>query len=187
MSKVSLRQFDPENIAQLDLRMWRSYYNGQYLKLFFLLVSLLNKFFGIKYLQSMRAAWHAALASMDFRRNIGKEDAQRVLKNLERSLEIIHANSTEVFDYRKAAKLELEWWLVHRYPKRYTISLEDALAAAMAVLYKVDPSKLGEYARNRAKAMRLRDEINSSNQARTWEEIASLLNNSYKSLHKAVN
>ncbi len=187
MTKKSLRKFNPDKVAEIELHMWQAYYRHQFLKLFFLLTRLTRENFGVNYLVSIQIAYYAALAAGDFRLNKGKENQERVLKKLIRFCQIISEHSTEPFDYKKAAELELQWWLVDRYPDRYQISRKESLALAMAAIYNIDPSKLGEYASKRAEAMVLQDEVeNLKGVEADWNKIGLLLKDSWRSIYQVI-
>ena len=186
MKKQSLKDFDPDIIAELDLKMWRAYYERKFLKLFILLFRLNQQFFRFNYLSTLKATYYSASATIDFRLNRGKENHKRITRKLTRFFKIISDNSIEEFDYKKAAELELNWWLVDRYPDRYTTSREGALAMAMANLFGVEPSKLSEFGNYGAQAMVLRDEARSEGKEFDWNAMGSLLNKSFNSLHKNI-
>lgn len=170
--------------------MWRAYYEHRFLKLFSLLLRLTKNFFGFSYLRSIPPAFYAAKAAIIFRRNKGKENDENmksVLKNLSCLYEIIRKNSVEKFDHKQVAELELEWWLVDRYPERYQTSRSVALANAMAALFSIDPDNLTTYATARAEAMVLCDKIEgATTQLVDWGKVRVLLKVSYSELSKAV-
>ena len=187
--RKSLKNFNPDKIAVLETRTWHAYYHHQFLKLFFLLVRLMHEFFDLNYLHAVRVAYYSASATIDFRLNKGKENQeiiQRITKKLTQFYLFISNHSLETFDHEKAAKLEIEWWLVDRYPSRYGISREEAIKMPIALIYDVDSSKLNEYAENRARAMVLQDEAEIEHREADWKRIGSLLKFAYGSLHRAV-
>jgi hypothetical protein len=193
--KASLKDFDPDYVGAIESKMWQAYYCRRFFKLFILLIKLLRAQFHLGYILSIRAAYYAAFAAALFSIQKGKEDEKRMLKKLEELYKIVADNSVESFDYKKAAELELNWWLVDRYPDRYSITREEAVVSLPAFLYTIDPVKLKEHAQYRAQAMVLdRSQAmavkNKSRTARTlkdWEEITVLLKKSYISLYHAVN
>jgi hypothetical protein len=66
--------------------------------------------------------------------------------------------STVPFDPRRAAALELEWWIVHREVDDHPPGdLEAALAELAAELYQVPAERLWTHAAHRAEAMTVRD------------------------------
>lgn len=185
--KSSLKQFEPEKVAALELNMWRAYYNHNFFRLFFLLRKLIKTQFHLGGIDPIKAAYYAASAAIQFRLQRGKENKKKISGKLISFFEIIAKNGIEAFDHRKVAELELEWWLVDRYPERYYDTREQALAAAMAMLYNVEPERLAIYARNRAEAMVLQDKAETENKEADWQKIGALLKESYVSLYESVN
>ena len=93
------------------------------------------------------------------------------------------------FDARRAAELELEWWIVHRERKaRSPGDLDCSLADAAAAIYLVPSDRLMEHGRLRAEAMILRDDsaANGGTSDSDWERIHQLLRGSWQSLSRAV-
>ena len=119
MSKHSIKNFNPGRVARLELEMWQAYYGHHFFKLFFLLIKLVHESFCVNYFLSIQVAYYSAIASIEFRLNKGKENNLSILSKLEKAFKLISQNSIEVFDYKKVANLELNWWLVDRYPDRY--------------------------------------------------------------------
>ena len=129
----------------------------------------------------------ARTAAAAFRKNTRTKDYTKSLKDLEAFYVYIHKHSLENFEAKQMAKLELEWWLVHRYPKQYSQSLEEALAQAMATLYNIKPQPLIGYAKFRAQAMHIRDIATWQTKTEPdWQKIENLLLKSYEELKKAV-
>src|SRR3990167_1573477 len=188
MSKKSLKQFNPERVANFEARMWRAYYRHNFLMLFFLLIGLAREFFGVDYFTAMRMGYHSALAATNFRlrKKTQSEDKAKILKELTHFYKLIFDHSLESFDYKNTAQLEMDWWFIDRYPERYTISREEALAQAMAVLFNVNPARLTEYANFRARAMILQDEAEASRKETDWGLVGDFLSKSYCSLYRSV-
>ncbi len=111
---------------------------------------------------------------------------ERISRKLTHFFKVVSNNSAEHFDPRKAAELELNWWLVDRYPDRYQVSRGEALAMAMANLYDVNPSRLAEFGRYGAEAMALRDQARSEGKAVDWSGIESMLKKAFRSLYVNV-
>jgi hypothetical protein len=74
---------------------------------------------------------------------------------------LVAARHGETFDVDVAARLEIEWWRVHRHLQREDGSSEqqlvDALAALWAHVYDLEPGALLQAAGERAEAMRHSD------------------------------
>lgn len=188
MSKVNLRNFDYQKVAKLDSDMWRAYYNHQFFKLFGQLLKLIRSQLGLSWFLTIRLAYHAGWAAVDYRIRKKKGiKSERVLKNLIHFYKIISDNSIKPFDYMEAAKLELAWWEIHRRSYRNNKELEQSLADAAAVMYDISPTALKEYAHYRAEAMILpRHEGDDQKVPTDWNEVERLLVKAWGSLHAAV-
>lgn len=187
MSKKNLRQLDYQKVAKLDSDMWRAYYDHRFLKLFLLLVQLMHAQFQFGWFLALKAAYYSGFAATDYRINRGHEPYARVERHITKFYKAISDHATEPFDYRKAAKLELEWWNIHRYPKKYEKTLEASLAECMATIYSGNQKDFIEYAHYRAEAMVLRDEAGDVKKIEPdWQKIESLLLGSWKVMLQAA-
>jgi hypothetical protein len=156
--RVDIRAFDPDEVARLETAMWRSYYDRRRLPLFGQLVALLQGQFHLQPLRAVTLAGLAARAAAVFQVGAGHDDYRRALPYLERYYRAIRAVSDVPFDPERAARLELEWWIVHREAERRPPGdLEAALADLAAELYQVPAERLGAHAARRAEAMTIRD------------------------------
>jgi hypothetical protein len=185
-----IRQFDPQLVARLDTEMWRSYYDKKALKLFLQLGELLRKQFNIPFWRSQVIAFHAARAAFVFKK--GKERAayEKALPSLKKYYTALQKISTTKFDIQEAARLELEWWIVHRQrAQQQEGNLEKALAESAAVIYQIHPEKLQTYARYRTEAMDIRDEQAQGDgvSEAEWKQIAGLLDQCWEALYRSVN
>jgi hypothetical protein len=186
----NLRDFQPEEVGQLETAMWKSYYAHQRLALFGELATLLRHQYGLPVLRSYRAAYYAARAAAVFQGGHSHADYEKALPALVAFYTAIGHVSAEPFDVNRAARLELDWWIVHR--ERATHPREDLdrdLAALQGELYHLPADPLMEHARLRADAMLLRDRGAESGNltAQQWAEIDRLLRLSWRSLWEAVN
>ena len=95
-----------------------------------------------------------------------------------------------MYDVDKVARLELEWWIIHRERSHHPPGdLERSLAELQAEIYHVPIEKLMEHGRLRAEAMIIRDtkaEAGGVTEA-DWARIGELLRVSWRSLLNAVN
>ena len=187
---TDLRRFDADEVARLETAMWRSYYSRERVKLYTELGELLRKQYGFSYWKSQEVAYHAARAAFVFKDGRGRADYERALPDLVAFYGAIREASGSDFDARRAAELELEWWIVHRERERRPAGdLERALAALAAEIYHVPAERLSEHARLRADAMRIRDDKAASGGVTEadWARIDALLHASWQSLLRAVN
>jgi hypothetical protein len=186
--RVDIRAFDPDEVARLERAMWRSYYDRRRLPLLGQVFALLRSQFQLPPGRSLALAYLAARAAAVFQVGRDRADYQRALPYLERYYDAILAVSQTPFDAAEAARLELEWWIVHREAAEADGSrhdLERALAALAAELYQVPAGRLGDHAGRRAEAMTIRDrrarEPGGVTEA-DWERIEDVLRRSWRSL-----
>jgi hypothetical protein len=188
--KVDIRAFDPDEIARLDTAMWRSYYSRERVRLFIELGELLDKQFHFPFWRRQLVAFYAARSAFVFKDGKARDDYEKALPDLRKFYTEIHDVSRSDFDVDQAAKLELEWWIVHRQRMQYKPGdLSQALADGAAVIYGVSADKLKEYGDLRAEAMDIRDTKaeNGGVSEDDWQRIDDLLHRSWASLHAAVN
>ncbi len=185
----SLRRFDPHEVARLETDMWRSYYGRSRLKLAGQLVDLLREEYHLPFWKSVAGAYHAARAAAIFQDGHNRAEYERALPDLVRYYSIIHDAGEEPFAVEKTARLELEWWIIHRERKRHPPSdLEQSLAVLQAEIYHQPPELFAEHARARAEAMLLRDSSQESGgvSEQDWARIGTLLDTSWTSLQNVV-
>ena len=188
--KTSLREFDADEVARLETAMWRSYYGRERVKLFGQLSELLRTQYRLSFWRSNAVAYRAAKAAFVFKDGRGRADYERALPDLESFYRSIRAVSDTDFDVGRSARLELEWWIVHRERRRHAPGdLERALADLQAELYRLPAERLSEHARLRAEAMAVRDTKADEGGVteEDWRRIDELLHGSWRSLHAAVN
>src|SRR5262245_32561206 len=111
--------------------MWRSYYAKQRLKLFNELALLLRQQYDLPLVRSYVVAYHAAKAAFVFKDGAGRADYERALPDLLAYYGAIRKVSQTPFDVDRAARMELEWWIVHRERKKHAAG---DLARALAEL-----------------------------------------------------
>ena len=184
-----LREFDADEVARLETAMWRSYYDKERLKLFFQLSELLRTQYRMPFVRSNQTAYYAAKATFTFKDGHGRADYEKALPDLVKFYRAIRKMSDIPFDVDRAARLELEWWIIHRERARHPPGdLEKALAELQAEIYQVPVDRLMEHGRLRAEAMTIRDTKAESGGVteEDWTRIDDLLRQSWRSLATAV-
>jgi hypothetical protein len=187
--KRDLRRFDPVARGRLETAMWRSYYDRKPVKLFFELAEMLRTQFQFPWLRSYLGAYYAAEAAFVFKDGKQRSDYEKALPALKSYYGAIRKIGNINFDVQRAAKLELEWWIVHRERERYAKeALDRACAEAAAEVYQVSPDSTAEHGGLRADAMVIRDTRAAAGGVRKqdWAQIDSLLRACYRSLHRVV-
>jgi len=172
-----LRVFDPVAVGKLETLMWRSYYDHQRVRLFTELTTMLRTQYGMPFWRSVLTAFHAAKAAVVFQRG----DYPGAMPDLLAYYDLIARSSSTRFSTENAAKLELDWWIIHRERDRHAPGdLDRSLAVLQAEIFSLPAEKFIEHAHARAEAMHLRDAGGD------WARIDELLVASWTSLHRAV-
>ena len=186
---TKMREFDPAEVARLEAAMWRSYYERQRVTLFNQLAELLRTQYHMTPLRSNQVAYYGANAAFVFKQGRQRPDYEKALPDLVKFYAAIGQTSDIPFDVDRAARLELEWWIIHRQRAQHPPGdLEKALADLQAEIYHVPVERLMEHGRLRAEAMTIRDtkaEGGGVTEA-DWARISELLGGSWRSLAKAV-
>lgn len=153
-----LRHFDPKEVARIETDMWRSYYERRQVALFLQLAELLRTQYGMPLLRSNVVAYSAAKAAFVFKDGTNRVDYERALPAVTDFYAAIHRVSTTPFDTNRVAKLELEWWIIHREREKYgQADLALSLAELQSAIFTLPSAKFAEHGRLRAEAMLLRD------------------------------
>ena len=186
----SLADFDPHVVARLETDMWRSYYDHRSARLFGELTELLRTQYHVPFWRSCTGAYHAARAAVVFQRGHQRSDYELALPDLRSFYTIIRKGSQTDFPVEDAARLELEWWIVHRERAQHPPGdLEKSLADLQALIYRQPADRFQQHAQARADAMRIRDTRAESGgvTGADWAQIATLLDRSWTSLKTSVD
>ncbi len=187
---AKMREFDPDEVARLETAMWRSYYQKEQVQLFNQLSELLRTQYHMPLVRSNQVAYYAANAAFTFKEGKTDQDYEKALPDLVKFYGAIRKMSDIPFDVDRVARLELQWWIVHRERwKRQGDELPKALAELQAAIYGVPLDRVMEHGRLRAEAMKIRDTKADEGRAMTeedWNRINELLRQSWRSLAEAV-
>jgi hypothetical protein len=187
---AKMREFDADEVARLETAMWRSYYEKKQVQLFNQLSELLRTQYHMPLVRSNQVAYYAANAAFTFKDGKTEKDFEKALPDLVKFYSAIRKMSDIPFDVDRVARLELQWWIIHRERwKRPSDDLPKALAELQAAIYGVPVDRVMEHGRLRAQAMAIRDTKADTGQAITeedWKKINDLLRQSWGSLAKAV-
>jgi len=173
-----MRQFDPDRLASLEVRMWQAYYAKERARLFALLVTMLHEQYRYSWAMATKEAFHLARAAATFGDLRGGYDV--VLPDLEAAYATAKAWLGAGFDPREVARAELAWWIARRVPGQNSPEQIGALIAdEYALLYETRRESVANAARLRAEAAALRDD---QAQHPDWDTIGRLLQQSYRDL-----
>ena len=185
-----LREFNSAAVARLETNMWRSYYDRQQVRMFFQLANLLRTQYRVPFLRSNLIAFEGAKAAVVFKDGKQRSDYDRALPDLIRYYDAIRRMSSTSFDVNDVAKLELEWWIVHRERNTYgRDALDRSLAELQSAIYSLPIDRFMEHGRLRAEAMLLRDtKLETGGVSESdWATIYDLLRQSWSELWTQVH
>ena len=179
----SITEFDPDRLADLELRMWQAYYAKQNFQLFRLLVVTLREQYHYRWTTATSEAFHLARAASTFS-NLGS-GYEVVLPDLEAAYTTARDWLNAGFDPAAVARAELAWWVARRIPGQDSPEqVGNLIADEYAMLYETSRADVLESARLRAEAAALRDQEAA---APDWERIGQMLTDSYVRLHAALH
>jgi hypothetical protein len=156
-----MRDFDPRRVGELECAAWVSYYRRRWAPLLVASLSLTRRAFAMPWPETLRGAWFVLRANQLWAPPAANDPAgaRRFMERFYRLVADVHGES---FDVPEAARLEVEWWRIHReLPQLREKSDEEPLVEAVAALYahvySVPPEALRLAAEQRALAMRHSD------------------------------
>src|ERR1700694_239605 len=109
----SIRTFDPARVARLETENWVAYYQKRWGRLLQVSVGLVKEAFGLNTWQALQAAYligRAEIAAAPFPAN----DIPKAEAYMRRFYALVKQAHHETFDVEQAARLEVNWWVVHR-------------------------------------------------------------------------
>jgi hypothetical protein len=153
----ALRSFDPRLVGELECDAWVTYYRREWLKFLRAAVRLTRHTFGLPWPQTLRGAW-LVLRANQLWAPFPDNDPDGARRAMERFYRLVKERHGETFNPAEAARLEVEWWRVHREHQHSDRGdddrpLVDALAALYAYVYGVPGASVRFAAEQRALAM----------------------------------
>jgi hypothetical protein len=181
-SAGSLRRFDPDRMADLELRMWQAYYARERVRLFGLLVAMMRQQNHYSWTTAAHEGFYLARAAATF--GDARSNYEQVLPDLERAYGIAKESLNAGFDAAAVARAELAWWVARRTPgENGPEQVGRVMADAYALLYETSSARVARAATLRAHAAALRDARAADPD---WDEIGRLLRQSYRDLRLAL-
>ncbi len=182
--------FDPDELARLETRMWKAYYRRQPARLLVLLVQAMHAQAHVSWPRAGIAAILLTRAAAGFATST--RDYERFAPDIGRAYRMLglpgHVDADAVAGH------ELRWWIVRR-----EIGLAAGAAAGESItdlystLYDVQRERVAEAGRLRGLAAEVRDrgatddpEGPNAAGGAYWPEVARLLRESYRSLHAGL-
>jgi hypothetical protein len=185
------KDFDPNELARLETRMWKAYYRRQPARLFILLIRALRAQAQVSWLQALQASLLLTRAAAGFARSSG--DYERFAPDIARGYRTL--GLPDHVDVEAVARHELRWWVVRReLGLSAGAAAGDAITDLYAALYGMPRDSVAEAGRLRGLAAEVRDRGANDDLAGAtgpgtayWPEVARLLRDSYRSLRAALD
>ena len=182
--------FDPDELARLETRMWKAYYRRQPARLFGLLVQAIRAQARVSWPRALAASLLLTRAAAGFARATG--DYERFAPDIGRAYRMLKL--PEHVDVEAVARHELRWWVVRReIGLAAGAAAGDSITDLYAALYDVPRDRVAEAGRLRGVAAEVRDRGASDDPEGStgagdadWREVARLLRESYRSLSASL-
>ena len=156
MGRDRHRRFDPRRVGRLERDAWAAYYTRHWARLLCASIGLVAAGFRMGPISTLRGAWHVLRANQKWA-PFPDNDPDGARRHMAGFYRLVLRYSGEPVDAPTAARLEVEWWRVHRLLQREAeqagTTVEDlvgALCALYAYLYGVDEKDVEAAARERA-------------------------------------
>jgi len=190
MKTKTIRTFDPARVARLETENWEAYYQKRWGRLLQVSVGMVQEAFGLNGWQALQGAYlvgRAEIAAAPFPDN----DIPRAEAYMRRFYGMVKRIHHEDFDVEHAARLEVNWWVVHRqnFGQADSQPLVEALIDLYAATFRLPRDQVREAAYYRAEAMRYSDRwVNESKASDSplLGQVESELLKSYTALRAAV-
>lgn len=154
------RSFDPVVVGNRETDAWAAYYRHEWASFLAASVGMVGAAFGMTPRRTLIGAWYVLRANQlwaPYPHN--QPDAAQAY--MRRFYELVVLSRALDLDPARAARLEVEWWRIHRAHQHDEAVTEDQLEAALVDLYSyvygAELSAVRPAARKRVEAMDLSD------------------------------
>ena len=153
------RSFDPLSVGRMETALWVTYYRREWVRFLVLSVRVVRSTFGMDWIRTVHGAWLVLRANQLWAPSQGDPDGAR--RCMSRFYGLLRLTYGEPASPVHAARLEVEWWAVHREHQRGDNGdsgpLVTALARLYAYAYGADEQAVRPAAEHRAAAMDISD------------------------------
>jgi hypothetical protein len=153
---TAMRTFDPRRVGRLECAAWVTYYRREWVAFLRAAIGLTRETFALPWPKTLYGAW-LVLRANQLWAPYPANDPDGARRCMRRFYMLVVRHHGERFDPVEAARLEVEWWRVHRelqHDGADPTPLVDALGALYAHVYGVPPDTVRLAAAQRALAMR---------------------------------
>jgi hypothetical protein len=130
-----MRDFDPRRVGELECTAWVAYYRRRWLTVLAAALGLTRHTFGLSWPATLRGGW-LVLRANQLWAPIPDNDPEGARRCMRRFYLLVAERQGESIDVDEAARLEVEWWRVHRELQYGAEGIDySPLADAIAALY----------------------------------------------------
>lgn len=156
------RSFDPQRVGRLECTLWIAYYRREKMAFLRAAILLIRHVFGLSWPSTARGSWFLLRATQLWA-PCPDNDPVGAQLSMERFYRLLKQRNDESFAPAEAARLEVEWWRVHRECQQNKADTDErALVDALVELYScvlgMPDTAVRPAAMQRAQAMRYCDQ-----------------------------
>ncbi|MEA2355059.1 MAG: hypothetical protein QOD61_1188 [Solirubrobacteraceae bacterium] len=157
-----MRSFDPRRVGELECTTWVTYYRREWPAFLRAALAVTRHAFGLPWPDALRGAWLVLRANQVWA-PYPDNDPEAARRHMLGFYRLVAARHHESFDVETAARLEVDWWRIHREVQHGSEPEADspvveALVALYRHVYTVPPETVRQAAAERALAMRISDQ-----------------------------
>jgi hypothetical protein len=155
-----VRDFDPIRLGNAETDAWVCYYLRRWGPFLRASVTMVRVGFGLSWPDTLRGAWWVLRANQAWA-PFPDNDPDAARGYMRRFYALVARRGRETFDVDEAARLEVEWWRVHRATQHEGASFDslvDAVATLYAHVYAVPAASVRAAGEGRAEGMRISDQ-----------------------------
>ncbi len=126
--------FDPVAVGRAECDAWAAYYRREWVPFLRAAVGMVHAGFGMNRRRTLLGAWHVLRANQLWA-PFPDNDPDGARTAMGRFYELVAKSGWGGFDPTRAARLEVQWWRVHREHQHDTGVTERELTGALTALY----------------------------------------------------
>lgn len=170
------RSFDPVLLGNRETDAWAAYYRRQWVRFLVAAVGMVRTGFGMSWRKTLMGAFHVLRANQLWAPHLDN-DPEGARASMRRFYALVAEELDLDLDVDHAARLEVEWWRLHRAHQHTSgVGREELVSALMELysfVYDTTPEAMRDAARLRVEAMDLSDQWVAAGRARISPVLAA--------------
>jgi hypothetical protein len=130
-----MRSFDPRRVGSLECATWVAYYRHRWLSFLRAALMVIRHTFGLSWPDTLRGAWWVLRANQRWA-PYPDNDPEGATRLMRAFYALVARHHGEAFDVAEAARLEVQWWRVHRERQHGGGQDQRPLVDSLAALYR---------------------------------------------------